>query len=190
MTRHHDQMSRLDREPSRLTPAMTQRLTALPATYEQVGATLGTLPAGWDALERTEPVGLGREAFVRAAHAVLGWQLQLRVGIAVTASGPRVEADAVAVLRLGLGPMGLDAPVRVITVIDEADRQGFVYGTLPGHPECGEELFCVDLLSDETVTCTIRAFSRPATALARLVPPATRVVQRWMAGRYIAGLRR
>lgn len=183
-------MSRLDRAPSRLEPAPTRVLTAQPVTYEHVGATQGSFPLGWDSLERTEPVGSGRHEFERAAHAVLGWQLQLRVGITVAASAPRVEANAVAVLRLGLGPIGLDAPVRVITIIDEPDRQGFVYGTLPGHPECGEELFCVGLLADETVTCTIRAFSRPATAIARLVPPATRVVQRWMAGRYIAGLRR
>ena len=35
----------------------------------------------------------------------------------------------------------LQAPCRVVYVIDEPDIRGFAYGTLPGHPESGEERF-------------------------------------------------
>ena len=44
-------------------------------------------------------------------------------------------------VMVGLGP--LRAPCRVVYVVDEPDRRGFAYGTLPGHPETGEELFAV-----------------------------------------------
>ena len=40
-----------------------------------------------------------------------------------------------------LGPV--QAPCRVVYVVDEPDRRGFAYGTLPGHAESGEELFLV-----------------------------------------------
>ena len=67
--------------------------------------------------------------------------------------------EAVAVLRLGLGPLALSAPVRVVYVIDGPDRRGFAYGTLPGHPESGEEAFLVERRPDGTVWCRITAFS-------------------------------
>jgi uncharacterized protein (UPF0548 family) len=37
-----------------------------------------------------------------------------------------------------LGPIRV--PCRVVYVLDEPERRGFAYGTLPGHPESGEEL--------------------------------------------------
>jgi uncharacterized protein (UPF0548 family) len=70
---------------------------------------------------------------------VLGWDMHRRAGLSVRSSHERVVEGAVAVVRVGWGRLGVDAPVRVVYVIDEADRQGFAYGTLPGHPESGEE---------------------------------------------------
>ena len=48
-----------------------------------------------------------------------------------------------------LGPVR--APCRVVYVVDEPDRRGFAYGTLPGHAESGEERFVVryDPATDE-----------------------------------------
>jgi uncharacterized protein (UPF0548 family) len=54
------------------------------------------------------------------------------------------------------------APCRVIYVVDEPRRKGFAYGTLPGHPESGEEAFIVEQTEDGSVWLTIRAFSRPS----------------------------
>ena len=58
-----------------------------------------------------------------------------------------------------LGPVR--APCRVVYVVDEPDRRGFAYGTLPGHAESGEELFLVryDPATDE-VYAEVTAFSR------------------------------
>ena len=52
-------------------------------------------------------------------------------------------------------------------VTNQPDRQGFAYGTLPGHPECGEEAFIVEQHDDGAVTFAITAFSRPATLQAK-----------------------
>jgi uncharacterized protein (UPF0548 family) len=58
-------------------------------------------------------------------------------------------------------------------VVDEPHRFGFAYGTLPGHPESGEEAFVIDD-TDQGVVFQIVAFSRPAAALARLGTPVSR----------------
>ena len=42
-------------------------------------------------------------------------------------------------------------PARVVYVIDEPLRKGFAYGTLPGHPETGEEAFIVEYRDDDSV---------------------------------------
>ncbi|MCW2761725.1 MAG: hypothetical protein JWR85_1926 [Marmoricola sp.] len=82
----------------------------------------------------------------------------------------------------------MNAPVRVVYRVDEERRKGFAYGTLPGHPESGEEAFVVELREDEQVTLTISAFSRPASRLARLGGPLTRIIQRWVTDRYLRAL--
>jgi uncharacterized protein (UPF0548 family) len=49
----------------------------------------------------------------------------------------------VLILSLGVAAIRLRAPCRIVYVIDEPDRRGFAYGTLPGHPERGEEAFII-----------------------------------------------
>lgn len=70
------------------------------------------------------------------------------------------------ILRLGVGSLAVEAPVRVVYLVDEPHRKGFAYGTLPGHPESGEEAFVVELHDGGAVTFAITAFSRPPTSLA------------------------
>ena len=76
-------------------------------------------------------------------------------------------------------------PVRVVRVVDEPGRRGFAYGTLPGHPERGEESFVVQLADDGTVFFHLRAFSRPARWFTRLGDPVSRRAQTMIAERYL-----
>ena len=75
--------------------------------------------------------------------------------------------------------------MRVVYVVDEPRRRGFAYGTLPGHPETGEEAFVVELQEGDEVTFTITAFSRPASRLARAAGPVGRRIQGWATNRYL-----
>jgi len=81
------------------------------------------------------------------------------------------------------------APGRVVSVVDEPRRQGFAYGTLPGHPERGEESFVLSLLDDETIDFTLVAFSRPAVWWSRAGAPVSRWVQKRITARYLDALR-
>lgn len=84
----------------------------------------------------------------------------------------------------------MKAPCVVVFAVDETRRRGFTYGTLPGHPECGEELFLVEHRDDDTVRLTIRAFSRPALWWSQASAPAGRLVQRAVTARYLGALKR
>ena len=70
---------------------------------------------------------------------------------------------------------------------DEPDRRGFGYGTLPGHPEQGEEAFAVVRRGDR-MYFEIIAFSRPRHPLARVAKPVSRLLQRQTTRRYISAM--
>lgn len=152
-------------------------------SYTEVGATRGALPPGYHHLTRSADVGRGRACFRSAAERVLNWELQRRSGFGVEATGP-VSEGLQAMLRIG----PLKAPVRVVYVVDEPHRAGFAYGTLPGHPESGEEAFVVEHGEDDIVRLNVTAFSRPATLLTRLGGPVARWVQRLITDRYLRAL--
>jgi len=172
-----------------LSAAEIQRLRAARPTYTSVGVTrTESAPEGYRSLQRTARLGTGIHRFEEAGAALMRWEMHRRAGLRVRASDRRITEGTVAILRLGLGPVGVDAPVRVMYVVDDPQRLGFAYGTLPGHPESGEEAFVVQLQHDGAVTLTITAFSRPATALARAGSPVSRLLQSWVTGRYLRAL--
>ncbi|BBX14570.1 MULTISPECIES: DUF1990 family protein [Mycobacteriaceae] len=161
------------------------RLRDLPLTYAEVGATAGPLPAGYQHLEHAAPIGRGRQRFEQAGEAVLHWGMQRGAGLGVRADSDVATVGATVVVRMGL----LSAPCRVVYVVAEPDRRGFAYGTLPGHPESGEELFSVRYdPADDTVHAQVRAFSRPATWWIRAAGPVASAAQRVIARRYLRAI--
>ena len=95
----------------------------------------------------------------------------------------------VVVLTAGLRRLGYDIPCRVVWSQTTGREQGFGYGSLPGHPESGEEAFLVELADDGTVTFRTRVFSRLASPLARLGGPVSRAVQHAALHRYVSAIR-
>ncbi|MCW7944261.1 hypothetical protein AAW14_20030 [Streptomyces hygroscopicus] len=158
-------------------------------TYEDVGATRkpGNCPEGFHPLHVRTRVGEGEEAFRRASGALFSWEMHRAAGF-----GMRTDAERAAVdtdVTVTLGGM-IKAPCRVVWTLEEPRRAGWAYGTLPGHPECGEEAFVVNRTGDGTVWLTITAFSRPAKWYTRAGGPATRGVQHAYARRCGAALRK
>jgi uncharacterized protein (UPF0548 family) len=167
----------------RLRPFEADRLRERDLTYDEVGGTAGPLPDGYHHVVHTRDMGRGRAAFESASDSLRRWGLQRGAGIRVAASSDVVEVGAVAVLRLGWGVLAVRAPVRVVYLVEEPDRRGFAYGTLPGHPESGEELFVVEY-ADGSTTLRITGFSRSRSVLARCAGPLGRLIQRWVTRRY------
>ncbi|NYH00326.1 DUF1990 domain-containing protein [Schumannella luteola] len=115
----------------------------------------------------------------------------------VDSSGERIyAADGRPLLRPGdtawlgipFGPLRLRFPARVVYVVDEPNRRGFAYGTLPGHAERGEEAFIVERSDDGSVWVSIRAFSRPGGFFWWLVNPVLRLTQGFYTARYLRAL--
>jgi uncharacterized protein (UPF0548 family) len=160
-------------------------LAALPLTYSEVGATDGPLPAGHHHVQKSAVIGRGRRRFEEAADQGMRWGMLRGAGLRVE---PTSEVAAVgSEVIVHLGPVR--APCRVVYVVDEPDRRGFAYGTLPGHAESGEERFVVryDPATDE-VYAEVVAFSRHATWWSRLGAPITSVAQRVITERYLRSL--
>jgi uncharacterized protein (UPF0548 family) len=118
----------------------------------------------------------------------MNWQVHLRAGMRVSASGHAAAEGANVLLQVRIGPLRLTAPCRVVYVVDEPSRRGFAYGTLDGHPECGEEAFTIGLMGDGAVIFAVTAFSRPATWLARAAGPIGRYTQGMLTDRYLKSL--
>jgi uncharacterized protein (UPF0548 family) len=138
-------------------------------TYPEVGATRdGTLPEGYHQVKARARVGRGERVYAAAIHALGSFDMQRAAGLRVRTDAAMAAVGARIELGFGIGPARLWAPVRVVWVVNEPLRYGYGYGTLPGHPESGEEAFLVSLAPDETVTFQMTAFSRPATWYARL----------------------
>lgn len=80
------------------------------------------------------------------------------------------------------------SPVRVVYVIDEPNRKGFAYGTLPGHPETGEEAFVVEQAADGSVWLTITSISRPSSWFWWMTYPVLAAMQAYFTRRYFRAL--
>ncbi|HVK26389.1 MAG TPA: DUF1990 domain-containing protein [Actinokineospora sp.] len=161
-------------------------LRAAPFTYPEVGHTAGEPPSGYRTIDRTVTLPAATD-FDHAVRDLFEWRVHQRSGLRVAASGP-ITPDAVVVLSLGLARFVVRAPCRVAYVVTEPDRQGFAYGTLPGHPERGEEAFMLHRHLGGTVTFAITAFSRPSGPLATIAGPFGRRVQDLITSRYLRAL--
>jgi uncharacterized protein (UPF0548 family) len=160
-------------------------------TYSEVGATLAAKkPEGFHHDHFEDVLGEGPEAFLTAVIGLKTWKAHRLPGMRVFPEDLPIHTGATVVLTLGTPILSIAAPCRVVGVVDGQTRWGFAYGTLPGHPEQGEECFAVSKAADGTVHFEIEAFSRPADPIVRLSGPFGRGVQRGATGAYLSALKR
>ncbi|GAB3613436.1 hypothetical protein GCM10027415_17760 [Humibacter ginsengisoli] len=101
---------------------------------------------------------------------------------------PYIANGMTAVLRVPFGPFHVNAPVRVVYVIEEEHRVGFGYGTMNGHPLSGEESFVLEQREDDSVWLTMRSFSRAAGGVRKMIAPVSFASQRRLGKRYLRAL--
>ncbi len=159
------------------------RLLAMPfgasPAYSEVGAMpKGGQPQGYRHDRYEAKLGVGRRNFLRATTDLQTWRGHNVRGIEVLPIGSPIELGATVVVTLGTPWPALAAPCRTVGVLDEPDRWGFACGSLPGHPEQGEESFVVSIDGDGVVTFRITALTRPGERLTRPARPIGRDVQR------------
>ncbi|MEV6925994.1 DUF1990 domain-containing protein [Dactylosporangium sp. NPDC051485] len=159
-------------------------------TYSEVGATReGPLPPGYRHVTRRIRLGSGPEVFRTAAEALAHWRPQRGAGLRVRTGAERAGLGVEFATGIGAGPLRLWVPCRIVWVVDEPDRYGYGFGTLPGHVADGEEAFLLGMDAGGDVWFEVRAFSRPATWWAKLGGPVTRLVQSRVTDGYAAAMR-
>lgn len=156
-------------------------------TYDHVGSTLA---AGAGRYARSVDLGSAPGAFERGAAGLRAWACHAGIGASVHPPDAALEVGTDVLVVLPVGPLRVLVPTRVVAVVDEPDRFGFAYGTLPGHPEAGEEGFFVERDAGGTVRATIRVESRGAWLLSRLGRPVAVRFQRFALARYLRALQR
>jgi uncharacterized protein (UPF0548 family) len=160
-------------------------------TYLERGATLtGELPDGYHHLGHETVLGHGPQAFAEASEGLRTWQTHRFRGLRVFPPDAPLRTEMTVVVTLGVGIGAIAAPCRVVAIVDEPRRFGFAYGTLPGHPEQGEESFIVTVGDDEVIRFGITAFSRPGDLTARLMGPLGRKIQAATTKKYLRALHR
>lgn len=158
-------------------------------TYGEVGATRSQpLPSHYHHVRAERILGQGDAVFANARAALRRWEPQKGSGLSVVADGPVTSGTTVAVaapLPIGFAI----ATCRIVYVEEDADCFAWAYGTLPTHPERGEERFEITR-SDDAVVFRVTAFSRPQQLLARIGAPIARVLQSKATTRYLDAMER
>ncbi|MFD7627767.1 DUF1990 family protein [Streptomyces sp. NPDC059851] len=161
-------------------------------SYPERGATAGgrPLPAGYHHLHHRTRIGRSRAVFEAAGTAVTTFAVHRASGARVRCGDGAVRPRSRVDVGIGWGPLRIEVPCEVVWTAYGPARTGFAYGTLPGHPEHGEEAFLVLQDPDGTVWFEVTAFSRPARWYTRLAGPLVPFLQRCYARRLGRVLRR
>lgn len=172
-------MPQLFKHPESITAAFIARERSLPHSYKEVGDTQKETPvAGFDNDFNFIELGRGDTVWEAAKAAIRAWKMFPGRWASIWPETTVIrEGEVVAMQARVMGLWWLNS-CRIVYVIDLPDKFGFAYGTLPGHVECGEELFMVERTANGTVRYLLKAFSRPRFWLARLGYPIARAYQR------------
>lgn len=155
--------------------------------YSLIGATRHQLPEGYAATQHRVWLGNGDASFAAAKSALHDWQQFPANFVDIFPAQPEIKVGTSVALRIrALGGWARAAARIVYTIDDEVQdergavrRFGFAYGTLPAHPERGEERFMVEWLkADDSVWYDLASFSRPANLFVWLGLPVARYYQR------------
>lgn len=157
---------------------------AMPFTYQAVGATRDGVPApGFTVDHNRILLGHGGDLFERAVRALWSWRMFDLGWVSMHCASPPEQGACAAVLVKLPFLWALNSCRVVYSYQDlqgpDVRSTGFAYGTLPGHAECGEERFSIELRGDDgSVWYDIFAFSRVRDPCARCLYPVTRHLQR------------
>jgi uncharacterized protein (UPF0548 family) len=149
--------------------------------YAAIGATsrpdvVAFPPAGFRSAEYRHRIGSGARRFDVAGRALMTWGALRSAGFRVDdvaaepvahsprGTGPLFLEDGTPWITPGMTavltaaePAGLTGRVKVISVLDEPGRIGFVYGSMTGHVECAERFLVVEHEEDDGVFVTLRS---------------------------------
>jgi uncharacterized protein (UPF0548 family) len=158
-------------------------------TYPEVGAIgRGEQPSGYHhgSYVRILTGSNSAEVFRVAADGLRDWQAHRISGVEPIVAPPLLTGET-GLFAYPAGPVEVSIACRIVQVVETPDQFGFSYGTLPLHPECGEERFLLTRVGNE-VRFTIDVFWRSAHILSTLGGPITSLLQKRATNAYLDAL--
>lgn len=159
--------------------ALIDSLRNAPVTSSSVR---GEVPPGFVLDEHRVVLGTGARAFEAARQSVLNWAMFPEQMAPLFPTRAPIKPGTIVCVLFQSRPLWTVNPCRILQVIDDQTndrvRFGFTYGALPGHVARGQETFLVERdRATDTVSYSIRVFSRPAHWLVWLGYPWARYQQ-------------
>ncbi len=134
----------------------------------------------------TQPIDQDR--FDAAVDGIKTWAGHDAAGIMRAPAHPEVVVGTELAMTIpAFGPFNVTATCRIVEVIDEVDRFGFTYATLPHHIVEGVETFLI-VRDADTARVEVTAHWRPLAIAARMAPPVTKFLQGRAIGRFLDGI--
>ncbi len=163
-----------------------ERLRELLVAWRDVGLSyearlLATGGHGFIADEHAVRLGVGDDVYLAACAALDAWVMFPDWAEVARQAVQGREVGQIVAMVTRIGGLWWVNPCRILRRCDSEHTHGFVYGTLPEHAECGEEMFCVEKRPDGSVWYVIRAFSHPRHWMAWLGFP----LARWWQCRFV-----
>lgn len=148
--------------------SLAHQLGALPLSYEagllervDDESELPRHLSGWFVDRYEAEIGHGDDDFAAARNALRNWRQFDRDWLVLAHDPVPIQQGAVVAYAAQVLGTWWGYGCRILRVIDEPTRFGFVYGTIHGHAERGEELFLVEQNTDGAVVYSLFAMSRP-----------------------------
>ncbi|MEO1518371.1 MAG: DUF1990 domain-containing protein [Bacteroidota bacterium] len=167
----------MQKPPKAILDRFLEKEKTYSCTYPEQGASRLEQAEGYDNDQYSIHLGRGEHVWQRACEAVMNWEQFPNEWTEIYPATGVQDGGTVAVLIRLFGLWWLNS-ARIVYVIDEPNRCGFAYGTLPGHVEMGEEAFWVERNPEGEIFYHIRAFSKPRSWLTRLGYPIVRLCQK------------
>jgi uncharacterized protein (UPF0548 family) len=173
-------------------------------------------PEGFHSSQYRHRVGSGSHRFDVSGRALMTWGALSGAGVEVTSvEAERMDPAQIArdhARGLNTGPMFLPdgtpwitpgmtaallvaakghevrATVKVVCVIDQPGRIGFVYGSCPGSPVQMEQLLLLEHTEDDSVWVTMRTMTRPLSKKGALPMRLVRLREKALARRILTAL--
>jgi len=136
---------------------------------------------GFIADEHAVRLGEGAEVWRKACEALDAWRMFPEWSEVARHEVKGQAPGQIVAMMVQICGLWWVNPCRILRRCDSATTHGFVYGTLPEHAECGEEMFAIEKRPDGSVWYVIRAFSHPRHWMAWVAFP----LARWWQCRFV-----
>ncbi len=139
------------------------------------------LAAGFIADDHAVRLGFGEDVWSSACQALDSWQMFPEWAQVARLNEQGQKPGQIVAMVVSICGLWWVNPCRILWRCDSPSTHGFVYGTLPQHAECGEEMFAIERRDDDSVWYMIRAFSHPRHWMAWAAFP----LARWWQCRFV-----